>query len=172
MASFLSLNSEDLLSLPIEVWIQIWTLLDFDTLQKKCTRVSKKWFQEIRDSPSLSAEMKLKTTLNEDPASWGRCEKMLKVKDFSAVLDHWQKLKTLHVSRQMDIYRKNIQWQLMNFELLERIITEFPDQYIMSKTVSRLDVRTIGSVKRISIDPKDVRAPIELCGVHVILKMF
>ena len=62
MASFLSLNSEDLLSLPIEVWIQIWTLLDFDTLQKKCTRVSKKWFQEIRDSPSLSAEMKLKVS--------------------------------------------------------------------------------------------------------------
>ena len=62
MASFLSLNSEDLLSLPIEVWIQIWSLLDFDTLQKKCTRVSKKWFQEIRDSPSLSAEMKLKVS--------------------------------------------------------------------------------------------------------------
>ena len=172
MASFLSLNSEDLLSLPIEVWIQIWTLLDFDTLQKKCTRVSKKWFQEIRDSPSLSAEMKLKTTLNEDPASWGRCEKMLKVKDFSAVLDHWQKLKTLHVSRQMDIYRKNIQWQLMNFELLERIITDFPDQYLMSKTVSRLDVRSIGKVKRIFIDPKDVRATTELCAVHVIFEMF
>ena len=62
MASFMSLNSEDLLSLPIEVWIQIWSLLDFDTLQKKCTRVSKKWFQEIRDSPSLSAEMKLKVS--------------------------------------------------------------------------------------------------------------
>ena len=69
MASFLSLNSEDLLSLPIEVWIQIWSLLDFDTLQKKCTRVSKKWFQEILDSPSLSGEMKLTTTLNEDTAS-------------------------------------------------------------------------------------------------------
>ena len=82
MASFLSLNSEDLLSLPIEVWIQIWSLLDFDTLQKKCTRVSKKWFQEIRDSPNLSGEMKLKTTLNENKASWGRSEKMLKVKDF------------------------------------------------------------------------------------------
>ena len=82
MASFLSLNSEDLLSLPIEVWIQIWSFLDFDTLQKKCTRVSKKWFQEIRDSPSLSGEMKLKTTLNENKASWGRSEKMLKVKDF------------------------------------------------------------------------------------------
>ena len=81
MARFLSLNSEDLLSLPIEVWIQIWSLLDFDTLQKKCTRVSKKWFQEIRDSPSLSAEMKLKTTLNENKASWGRSEKILKVKD-------------------------------------------------------------------------------------------
>ena len=82
MASFLSLNSEDLLSLPIEVWVQIWSLLDFDTLQKKCTRVSKKWFQEIRDSPNLSGEMKLKTTLNENKASWGRSEKMLKVKDF------------------------------------------------------------------------------------------
>ena len=82
MASFLSLNSEDLLSLPIEVWIQIWSLLDFDTLQKKCTRVSKKWFQEIRDSPNLSGEMKLKTTLNENKASWGHSEKMLKVKDF------------------------------------------------------------------------------------------
>ena len=165
MASFLSLNSEDLLSLPIEVWIQIWSFLDFDTLQKKCTRVSKKWFNEIRDSPSLSAEMKLKTTLNENTASWGRSEKMMKVKDFNAVLDHWQKLKTLHVSRQMDIYRKNIQWQLMNFEFLERIITEFPDQRVMSKTVSCLDTYFIGSVKRIFIDPKDVPAPIELANV-------
>ena len=65
----------------------------------------------------------------------------------------------------MDVYRKNIQWQLMNFELLERIITEFPDQCIMSKTVSCLDTRFIGSVKRIFIDPKDVRAPIELANV-------
>ena len=97
---------------------------------------------------------------------------MLKVKDVNAVLDHWQKLKTLHVSRQMDVYRKNIQWQLMNFELLERIITEFPDQYVMSKTVSRLDVRSIGRVKRIFIDPKDVRAPTELCAVHVIFEIF
>ena len=90
---------------------------------------------------------------------------MMKVKDVNAVLDHWQKLKTLHVSRQMDIYRKNIQWQLMNFEFLERIITEFPDQYVMSKTVSCLDTHFIGSIKRIFIDPKDVRAPIELENV-------
>ena len=96
----------------------------------------------------------------------------MKVKDVNAVLDHWQKLKTLHVSRQMDIYRKNIQWQLMNFELLERIITEFPDQRVMSETVSCLDTHFIGSVKRIFIDPKDVRAPTELCAVHVIFKMF
>ena len=86
MASFLSLNSEDLLSLPIEVWIQIWSLLDFDTLQKKCTRVSKKWFQEIRDSPSLSGEMKLTTTLNEDTASWA-----------GDAVRKWWKSKTLFV---------------------------------------------------------------------------
>ena len=95
----------------------------------------------------------------------------MKVKDFNAVLDHWQKLKTLHVSRQMDIYRKNIQWQLMNFESLERIITEFPDQRVMSETVSCLDTYFIGSVKRIFIDPKDVPAPIELCAVHVIFEI-
>ena len=47
--------------LPKEMWIQTWAYLDFETLQKKCTRVSKKWLGDIRNSPRLSGTLTLKT---------------------------------------------------------------------------------------------------------------
>ena len=44
------------------MWIEIWSFLDFKTLQKTCTLVSKTWFEEIRNSTRLSGEMTLKTS--------------------------------------------------------------------------------------------------------------
>ena len=44
------------------MWIEIWSFLDFKTLQKTCTLVSKTWFEEIRNSTKLSGEMTLKTS--------------------------------------------------------------------------------------------------------------
>ena len=49
-------NKEQLI-LPQEVWILIWSFLDFKTLQKICIRVSKSWMEMIRSS-KLSWEVK------------------------------------------------------------------------------------------------------------------
>ena len=51
----------DNIILPEEVWIMIWSNLDFKTVQKTCTRVSKFWLKIIRSS-KLSCEMKLRRT--------------------------------------------------------------------------------------------------------------
>ena len=45
-------------TLPKEMWIHIWSFIDFDTLQKICTVVCKSWLDEIRDSAQLSSELK------------------------------------------------------------------------------------------------------------------
>ena len=45
--------------LPEEVWILIWSYLDFETVQKICTRVSNSWLEMIRRS-KMSWEMKLR----------------------------------------------------------------------------------------------------------------
>ena len=35
--------------LPREMWLYVWGFLDFNTLQRSCTRVSKQWLKEIRN---------------------------------------------------------------------------------------------------------------------------
>ena len=66
--------------MPEEVLIEIWSHLDFDTVQKTCTRVSKSWLGMIRSS-KLSWEMKLP-----------RCD-VFGAKDFDAMLSHWNELR-------------------------------------------------------------------------------
>ena len=73
------------ISLPTEVWIHIWSFVDFDTRQETCTLVSKGWLYEIRNSTRLSGEMILRL---ED----------LSAKDINNVLSRWPKLKVLHLS--------------------------------------------------------------------------
>merc|ERR1712051_514039 len=46
-------------NLPVEVWINVWNFLDFNTRQKICTLVSKPWLNQIRNSSILSGEMKI-----------------------------------------------------------------------------------------------------------------
>jgi hypothetical protein len=79
--------------LPEEIWIMIWKYLDFKTLQKVCTQVSKSWLEMIRSS-TLSWEIKLRYTRNslED----------LEVADFNAMLLHWKDLRVIHFSSQDD----------------------------------------------------------------------
>ena len=95
-------------SLPKEMWIEIWSNLDFDT-QKICTRVSKKWLDEIRGSERLSSEI----FLNLDFGShFG-----LSVEDINDVLSSWPQLKTLHVANLDSISRPGI--NLKNFGELQ-----------------------------------------------------
>ena len=72
-------------NLPTEVWILTWSFLDFNTVQKKCTLVSKKWLNIIRNSTRLSGEMILRL-------------KNLNVRDINDALSRWPKLKVLHMS--------------------------------------------------------------------------
>ena len=71
--------------MPTEVWIHIWSFLDFKTLQKICTLVSKRWLTDIRNSTRLSGELILRL-YNQD------------VNDINEVLSRWPKLKVLHLS--------------------------------------------------------------------------
>ena len=84
--------------LPEEVLIQIWSYLDFKTVQKTCTRVSKSWFEMIRNS-KLSWEMKLRNT---DPDVSSAKMDLLEVEDFNAMLFHWKNLRVLHFSSEPD----------------------------------------------------------------------
>ena len=75
--------------LPKEMWIQTWTYLDWETLQKKCTRVSKKWFEDIRNSARLSGKLTLKTCTTRKKID------DLSAKDINGILSHWKFLKTV-----------------------------------------------------------------------------
>ena len=86
-------------SLPKEMWIDIWSNLDFDT-QKICTRVSKEWKKNIRGSTRLSSEI----FLNLDFGLSGG----LSVEDINTVLSSWPQLKTLHVKKLDSISRPGI----------------------------------------------------------------
>ena len=72
------------ISLPTEVWIHVWSFVDFDTRQEVCTLVSRGWLDEIRNSARLSGEMILRL---EDRSA----------KDIDNVLSRWPKLKVLHL---------------------------------------------------------------------------
>ena len=74
--------------LPKEIWVEIWSLVDFITLQKSCTVVCKNWFERIRGSTILSSQMVL-----------NNCQKSLE--DINLVLSHWDKLRIVRMSYEM-----------------------------------------------------------------------
>ena len=54
------------IALSREMWLYVWGFLDFNTLQRSCTRVSKQWLKEIRNSTRLSGVMSLKIIKQDD----------------------------------------------------------------------------------------------------------
>jgi len=95
---------------PREVWIKIWSHLDFETLQKTCTLVSKTWFDEIRDSTNLSGKMTLKRSWNLD------------MRNLNAILAHWKKLKELFVASEKTSTEFGFGIDLTSHSLLRKII--------------------------------------------------
>ena len=83
LKSFNSSESSEI-NLPTEVWIHIWSFLDFIDCQQMCTLVSKEWFNKIRNSARLSGEMIFKVE-NQN------------IKDINNALSRWPKLKVLHL---------------------------------------------------------------------------
>ena len=79
-------------TLPKEMWIHIWSFIDFDTLQKICTEVCKSWLDEIRDSAQLSSKLQID---NEG----------LNAEEINEVLFHWPRLKVLELTEEMYDYQ-------------------------------------------------------------------
>ena len=115
-SDFCSTEVEEII-LPEEVLIQIWTYLNFKTVQKTCTRVSKSWFEIIRNS-KLSWEMKLKHYPG-NPKPKSKMD-MLEVEDFNAMLFHWKNLRVLHFSSEPDFTKFRL--SLNSHKSLEKIV--------------------------------------------------
>ena len=98
-------------NIPKEIWVEIWSLVDFKTLQKSCTLVCKYWFGGIRGSTSLSGEMVLNNRHQSD-------------KDINLVLEHWEKLKIVRMKYEMS---KDELLQLATHPSLEKMI--FPKRF-------------------------------------------
>jgi len=133
------------ITVPKEIWIHILSFLDFETLQKTCTLVSKTWFDEIRNSTRLSGEMTLKTTW-----PWW------KVKDINQILSQWTKLRVLRMTNERDITQCGINLEVHT--LLRKII--------IPKEMPLEELGVWGQVKKIWFDPKKFyNQPIDLKNV-------
>ena len=92
--------------LPKEIWVEIWSRVEFRTRQKSCTLVCKDWFEGIRGNASLSGEM----ALNNFQRS---------LEDINLVLSHWEKLRIVQMSSELS----NVDFlQLAPHSSLEKII--------------------------------------------------
>ena len=176
-------------SLPKEMWIEIWSNLDFDT-QKICTRVSKEWKKNIRGSIRLSSEI----FLNLDFGLSGG----LSVEDINTVLSSWPQLKTLHVSNLDSISRPGINLKYndaafvvdgsssgmlgnvsANFTTsLEKIIISQPEHLPITRSkrcmnenqLKELIVPWKLEVEKFWLDPKNIMSPIKIenvLGIHL-----
>ena len=97
--------------IPKEIWVEIWSRVDFRTQQKSCTLVCKYWFEGIRGSTSLSGQMALDNS--------GKS-----LEDINLVLSHWEKLRIVRMSSAMS----NVELlQLDTHPSLEKII--FPKEF-------------------------------------------
>ena len=143
-ASQLSSTEIEEIILPEEVWIMIWSYLDFKTVQKTCTRVKKSWLEMIRNS-KLSWEMKIRSHTD-----------MLEVKDFDGILSHWMELRVIHFKIEPDFARFCL--SLKAHKSLEKImILSGPGLY--TEGSHYLDCTLWGSVSKNWIDPQHCLTP-------------
>ena len=148
------------INLPTEVWVHVWSFLDFNTLQEICTLVSKKWLHEIRYSTRLSGEMMLRLS-NQD------------VKDINNVLSRWPKLKVLHLSdcncncrycvcngsqlsKVVSLWEESEVYPL-NTEMLGINLTEHGllRKIIVHKSMLLLELGEVGKTTKVWFDPKN-----------------
>ena len=76
--------------LPKEVWVQIWSFLNFKTLHKICRSVCKTWFLDIRECGTLSGRLKIRNSELQD-------------KELKTILSNWEKLKILELCKETKI---------------------------------------------------------------------
>ena len=128
--------------LPEEVWIMIWSNLDFKTVQKICTRVTKSWLKMIRGS-KLSWKMKL-----EHHAFYNVDD--LEVEAFDGILSHWENLREIHFSCEREFARFCL--SLNSHQSLEKIV-------ILSGPVLYAKGSILGCVHKYWIDPRNLLTP-------------
>ena len=141
-----SLTEIEEIILPEEVLIQIWSYLDFKTVQRSCTRVSKSWLEMIRSS-KLSWKMKLRSTFYY-PDVFSASTDMLGLKDFNDMLLHWNSLRLLQFSSEQDFAKFHM--CLNSHKSLEKIV--IPNGPALYTKVSNSD-HTWGWVTEYWIDP-------------------
>ena len=152
-------------NLPEEVWIHVWSFLNFNNRQKICTLVSKTWLNKIRDSSVLSGEMRIfrsdsETQIYEEFNRFmlsGEIEKNIvfetkKFEEFEnaeAVLSGWPSLKVLYVSNEKEIEKFGT---FPKHKLLEKIAVldwESPQNKLLSKKLG-----SWGTVTKSWFNPK------------------
>ena len=142
--------------LPTEIWIHIWSFLDFNTLQKISILVSKEWFCKIRNSARLSGEMILRLENRN-------------AKDINNVLFQWPKLKVLHLSdcqcgsrlgKLVSLWEKlkehNVTIEMLGINLTENALLE---KIIVPKSVPVSELGGWGKATKVWFDPKNWNLP-------------
>jgi hypothetical protein len=148
--------------LPEEVWILIWSYLDFNIVQKICSLVSKSWLEMIRSS-KLSWEMKLQIIYYKDDMD------VIALRDFNSILFHWNNLRVLHFSSEPEFARFRTSLSLNSHESLEKIV--IPAELGLRTKGSNLYHNSCGVVTKYWIDPRHVLAPDAVKNV-VALKIY
>ena len=151
-------------NLPQEVWIHVWSFLNFNNLQKTCTLVCKTWFDQIRNSSALSGELRIFRSDTETQRfqefrkfmSSGQIDKNMvyETKKFEfednaeAVLSRWPSLKLLYVSIEKEIEKFG---SFPKHKLLEKIVLgrESPQNKLLSKKLG-----SWGTVTQSWLNPK------------------
>ena len=128
---------------PEEVWIIIWSYLDFKSIQKTCTQVSKSWLEMIRSS-KLSWEMRLQHRF-----SFFKLD-LLEVEDFNDILYHWKYLRVIHFKSELEFAR--FQLSLKTHKSLKKIVIS-SGQFLYNKK------SPLGNVTKYWIDPEHLLAP-------------
>ena len=130
---------QEIVLIPEEILIRIWSFLDFDTIQKICVLVSKSWFDKIRNSMKLSGELKIQCI-----DQWGS-PKTHSIHDINAILSNWKKLKVLHVSNEVNIFQ---------FGINLATTAEFLKKIVVPGSVSLTELGNWGEVEKFWFDPK------------------
>ena len=131
--------------LPEEVWMLIWSYLDFDIIQKICSCVSKSWFEMIRRS-KFSWKMTIRKPFSYDLD-------LLAINDLDAILFHWNDLRVLHFSSELEFVRLRLSYGLSSHEALEKIVIP-SDQVLFTK-----DDNMLGVMTKYWLDPRHISAP-------------
>ena len=139
------------INLPKEVWIHIWSFLDFNTCQKMCTSVSKEWLFQIRNSTRLSGEIILRLENRN-------------VEGIKDALSKWPKLKILHLSdcqstpqKKLVLLREKLKEFAWTTEMLELNLTEHTllRKIVVPKSMHLVQLGDLGTATKVWFDPKN-----------------